>query len=300
MKKWDVEFEKAVIEASTYREFIALFFKKKAEWNSPRPLSFQKFADLAGFGSKSFMNEILSGRRHLTLNSFEKISAGLRLNPTAKSLFRCLVSIEEPTFRSDGRDAHFYKRKLTGERRKLRSASHDTWLEASSAAARLSLESHVTDIHVCAGHPDIGASFEEIHSKMRIGKTVLQERIAQMVKFGLLLEHPETGRFHNGPPASNAKHTYSDPPYRDYVARAMTRASARMDKPLSAICLFATQTFLVKQSSVEALSNELNRVVREFADLSDDENGDGIAEVLVTLTHNFDSPSSGSSGEGQI
>lgn len=289
MKKWDLEFEKAALEAVTYREFLALFFKKNVLWKKPRALSFQKFADQAGFASKSFMNEVISGRRRLTLNSFEKISSGLRLAPNLKALFRCLAAVEEPSFRSDGRGADFYKRRLVGERRKVRSASEDTWLEASSAAAQFSLEAHVTEIHVCAGNPDVGATFEEIESKMRISKTELRQRLAQMLKLGRLRKDSETGRFHNGPPASNAKHGYGDPLYRGYITRAMHRARSRMEKPLSSICLFGTQTFLVRQSSVEALSHELNRVVREFADSADDENGDGIAEVLVVLTHNFDS-----------
>ena len=288
MKKWSGEFEKMALGASTYRHFLGLFFERSPTWDHPRPLSFQKFANLAGFSSKSFMNEIISGRRRLTLNSFGKISIGLRLPPAWVDFFRCLVALEEASFRTGDRDIDYYRRRLANAKKKVLNSGQDTWLDAESAAARLSLQDHVTDIHVCAGHPDVGASFEEIHGRIRIAKAVLQERLAKMVKLGLLRNDPETGRFHNGPPASNAKHTYTDPEYRDYISRAMARARARMEKPRSGQSLFGTQTFLVKESAIQALSNELNRVVREFADVADDELGDGLAEVLVTLTHNFD------------
>lgn len=109
-----------------------------------------------------------------------------------------------------------------------------------------------------------------------------------MVANGLLRMDAVNARYHNVPPATNAQHSYDDPAYRTYIAKSMARARSRMIKSNSNKCLFATQTFLVKPSSMEALSKELSRVVREFADSSDDEEGESIAEIVIALTHNFD------------
>lgn len=118
MIKWDVAFQSAALNATDYREFLALFFRPNIFWRNPRPLSFQLFSNRAGFLSKSYMHEIISGRRRITLNSFEKVANGLRLSSSWTEYFRCLVAISEISFQDRRQTSEFYRRKLVAERKK--------------------------------------------------------------------------------------------------------------------------------------------------------------------------------------
>lgn len=74
------------------------FLKKALELTSPQghKISISEFSKSAGFSSRSFISEYLSGRKKLSRESFNKIKSALKLSKNYKQFFSALVQLDQP------------------------------------------------------------------------------------------------------------------------------------------------------------------------------------------------------------
>ncbi len=293
LNQWEPVFERALFDARNYRDFLSLFFlvrraqaDAQGKWSRPKRITFQSFADRAGFTSKSFMSEILSGRRRMTLRAFPKVVKGLKLSPGWAEYLRILVEVEEPEFQNTGDNAEKASLKLQKQQGKL-VRLRETLTEAeTSKLSRLTLEPSITDICVAIGDPRVGATIEKIQDVSHLPVTVLRDCLKRMVRIGLVRYDSETSRYHNVPQAMNALHGSKNSHYQRYFWSRLVRAHQSMLSKKSGVHM--TQTFTVKRSSLDALIKEFEKKIIEIADEADEIDGDGIAEIVVSLTHNFE------------
>lgn len=274
--------DQQILEAKSYRDFIRLFFITKS-----RPLSYRQFANRAGYASKSHVSEIISGRKRMTLGSFPKVVRGLGLDETRADFFYCLIALEEPDFRQGKSLTHFESRLLKLKKR-IVGAGESTWFSNETAAADITLQENCTDVCVAIGDPVKGATEEEIGRKTALPIAKINEALNKLLSGGLVRKDKKTGRYHNIPPASNIRHSYKDAPYQEYVQRCSEKAIKRMPSALESECLYSTQTITINRDRLPSLREKLNQMIRECADDADQADGTGLAEIFVTLTHNFD------------
>ena len=116
---WSPEFEESLFSATNYRDFLKLFFTKQRNWARPLRLTFQGFATRAGFASKSFMKDVISGRKRLTPKSYRATVIGLGLNKAWADYFETLIGIEEVSFQTALCTEEFYKERLKNLKRKM-------------------------------------------------------------------------------------------------------------------------------------------------------------------------------------
>jgi uncharacterized protein (TIGR02147 family) len=76
-----------------YREFIEDFYEDKKAANPH--FSFQVFASMAGFGSKSFIKLVIDGKKNLTEKSVEQVNRALKLTDKSFSYFKDLVGFNQ-------------------------------------------------------------------------------------------------------------------------------------------------------------------------------------------------------------
>lgn len=77
-----------------YRLFLQDFYQfKKSHRNG---FSFRKFAELAGMKSPNYLQLVIQGKRNLTLDSAQAVSAALRLSKVESSCFVALVRLSLP------------------------------------------------------------------------------------------------------------------------------------------------------------------------------------------------------------
>ncbi|MES2966105.1 MAG: hypothetical protein V4760_19650, partial [Bdellovibrionota bacterium] len=79
------------------------------------------FARKAGFKSRGFTQEVISGRKRITSQSFPKFLKALQLPRHAAIAFKLLVLRDEPDFNEAGRARVEIERELTEVRRRLES-----------------------------------------------------------------------------------------------------------------------------------------------------------------------------------
>lgn len=76
-----------------YRKFLLDFYTEKKEAN--RYFSFQLFASLSGFHSKSFIKMVIDGKKRLSGKSMEKINNALKLKEKQYAYFKDLVAFNQ-------------------------------------------------------------------------------------------------------------------------------------------------------------------------------------------------------------
>src|ERR1700683_449627 len=85
--------KKKIYEYGNFREFLRDYYLSQKE--EDRRFSYQVFAKVAGFKSKSFLTLVITGKRNLTSESIEKISLALKLNKDEATFFRNLVFLNQ-------------------------------------------------------------------------------------------------------------------------------------------------------------------------------------------------------------
>lgn len=89
-----------------YREFIRDFYREQKAKNPS--YSYQVMANRAGFKSKSFFAEVISGRKNLSRNSIFSIAKLLGLTGKAFSCFEALVAFNQAA--SHDQKYHFFEK----------------------------------------------------------------------------------------------------------------------------------------------------------------------------------------------
>jgi uncharacterized protein (TIGR02147 family) len=98
-----------IFEYMDYREYLEDYYLDRKRENPG--FSFQVFANIAGFRSKSFIKEVIDGKKRLTKESAEKFNNVLKLGEKAFSYFLDLIELEH----ADSLDKkNYYLEKLQG------------------------------------------------------------------------------------------------------------------------------------------------------------------------------------------
>lgn len=84
---------KQIFEYSDYREFIRDFYLSKKEKN--RAFSYRLFADKAGFKAKSFIQDVISGKKNVSDDSIEKLQKVMKLSEEEFAFFNDLVCFNQ-------------------------------------------------------------------------------------------------------------------------------------------------------------------------------------------------------------
>ncbi len=82
-----------IFEFLNYREYLLEFYIAKKVKNPN--FSYQVFANMAGFKSKSFIKLVIDGKKNLTSESSEKLNKVLKLSKKSFSYFQDLIAFEQ-------------------------------------------------------------------------------------------------------------------------------------------------------------------------------------------------------------
>ncbi len=94
-----------IFNYSDYRKFLSDFYKEKKEVTPS--FSYQNFSHQAGFSSKSFVFNVIAGKKNLSPASIVSLSEAMRLTRTEAAYFEKLVSLcQAKTFKER---AFFYE-----------------------------------------------------------------------------------------------------------------------------------------------------------------------------------------------
>lgn len=281
---WDTEFIETLLIAPDFRQFLLCFFQKDHERRAPKPLSYQRFADLAGFASKSFMADVIAGRKQLTQSSFERTVLALKLNRTWREYLFYLIARDNAAFRLNFSSEEI-EAKITELNRSLKAKRIIRHSSGDNSLVKAYLRPDFPEVYAALGTIDRGASFAEIQQRANIQETSLSPILEELVKVGLA--DMREGRYHPVASALAADELQGAMIFHEDFMRSLSKARRRFpEQAQTTSSLFITQTFSVSSAQLPEFKRELSRLITEFSDRIEEAEGDAVAEICVSFTHN--------------
>lgn len=288
MRSWESTFERRALEAPCYRGFLKLFFQEPIDWKKPKPLSFGQFAERSGFSSKSFMNDVIAGRKRITPKSFERVVLGLGLSTTWQQYFKFLVAIDEEAFRSPRESREELLAKLKELRQKLKRRSvKQIHREHSSSIVDVFVEEDFPEVYASLGALESGADLPTIRNRSRLPEGRIKIVLSKMISAGLVSYDETAGRYLPKADALNADDLRNSETFMRDFLRSQQKARVRLvSQVATGESLFMSQTFSVDSKRLSALKVELGKLIESFVAEAEEAEGDCVSEICISFTNN--------------
>lgn len=266
----------ALLQAANYREFIRLCMQGAG---SSRPLSFAELSRRAGFSSRSYPSDVVSGYRRITAASLPGFIKALKLKGDLKNYFVLLVSREETDLQPLGLAKEQVNKNLAKVRERLQSRFEGS----AETSEKVYSHKYWLEIYAALGDPTSGASLAEILTKTKIAKTECAEALLKMTEAGLVRQEPRSQRYFAvenhisfdelGGAGFFRKHFISS--LQELSRQATEESFSKQDR------LFLTSVFSISQDRAEEFRKELRDLMVRFVDSSENPKGDSVAKLVV-------------------
>lgn len=290
MKSWDPVFKNQLLLAPSYRDFLKLFFNREKAARNPKKISYAEFALRSNFASKSYMNDVIAGRKRLTPGAFDKVVLGLGLTATWADYLKSLAALEEDEFCSVKKDRAYYQNQVLKLKKQiLRSLSSKEIPSQDRQAQKVFLTPEFPQIYASLGDVGIGESLEGILKKSRLPEKQVSQALNELESIGILRFDSKNQRYIPLSVSIEAYGLKSSDFFKNDFFRAMDKAKSRFKTQANTQeALFMTQSFSLDSRQLTLLRAQLAQVIESFAAQSETAEGDCIAEICISLTHNSD------------
>jgi uncharacterized protein (TIGR02147 family) len=282
VNSWSPEFEKHLLSVKSYREFLEAFFKKNALWALPKALTYQKFSLRANLASKSFLNDVISGRKRLTPNSFHNVVLGLGLNKTWSDYLEALVGIEEKAFQNSVLNEPYFAKKIQVIKKRLRQRKASQSQRMVSQLEEVFLEENFPEVYAALGTVEKGSSLKLIAKRAKIPEAKVRLILSKMLEVGLVVHQGETYR-----PiveALNVEELKTSFVFQRDFFRSLEKVKKRFPAQVKSESLFLTQTLSVNSGDFKKLRESLASLINDFVADAEAAEGDTIAEINLAFT----------------
>lgn len=282
----NLQFTEALLGAKSYRDFLAMFFEKDhgafVEQITRPTLSYAEFSRRAGFSSRSYIRDILLGKKRVNLSNFEKITVGLKLNSQQRDFFRALVALEEPGFRI--RTTLAPEEILAKQISKIRKSHQLKRFSKDKLDVKSLLDSaEVALVFASTGTELLGASHDEIVGRCRLGQTQVKNALQALIRSDLV--SVRDGRFFPCSAHVAVERLGGDDFFRQDFLRTVASLKRKFEsQPNQKTSLFLASTFCVRESQLPALKESLSQALLQFISAAEDSQGDTVVELVVGLT----------------
>lgn len=283
MKAWSPEFEKHLLSVKSYREFLGAFFLKKASWDQPKALTFQEFSMRAGLASRSFLKDVIVGRKRLTPASFQKTILGLGLNKIWTEYLEALIGIEETMFQNRVLDQKYFSKKLQVLKKRLRLRKASQSVRTGSQIVEAFLDENFPEVYAALGTVENGNSLKQITRKVRLPEGQVKIILSRMAEVGLVVQQNDI--YFPQVEALNVEELKTSYVFQRDFFRSLEKVKRRFQTQVSSDeSLFLTQTFSVASKDLKRFKESLAHVIDDFVADSETPEGDTIAELTLGFT----------------
>jgi hypothetical protein len=271
-----------MLEAKNYREFLLAWLKKQEE--QKRKLNFSEMSRRAGFSSRSFIQEVLSGKRRLTSRSLPKMIRAFRLTGSEARLFQCLVALEEPDIDIGVRSPEHLTAELEFVRGKLLRRKRVLPSDERVKAAREWAFRHryVGEVYAALGTLENGASFEEIKDRTGLRRHICEEVLRLLVSKNAAVY--ERNRFFardmNLDIFRLGREESFNVLYQEVLAQIQKKSKISMCAEEE---FYFHSAYSVRRDRMPEFKAKLKEVLMEFLDEAQDDEGDRVAKLTLAL-----------------
>lgn len=224
-----------------------------------------KISRAAGFHSRSYITEVLSGKKGLSRDSAARLRGALKLPSAAGKLFECLAN--------DPKNP-----KLNNLRLELANYTP----KAREVAQSNLREPEVFQVYAALGTETEGASLEEILRRTQLSELAAKSGLSALMASEAAVE--KEGRFYALSSKADCLASADD----QSVAEMVQKVCAGIQKNRQSIVadsrnLNIYSAFSVRLAKIPELKKSLEKAVMDVLDEYQDDSGDCIEQVFVSL-----------------
>lgn len=288
MKNWDSLFVTQLLEAKDYRSFLGLFFKKDGR-KSPKPLTYQEFSNRSGISSKSFLKDVIAGRKRLTHRSTPKVFIALKLDRSWREFLNSLIIIEEEDLRGPRFNRDRELEKLEKIKEKIRKTRKERII-SDSKILELYLTKDFPEIFAALGSEEKGATIEDIIHRTNLPLKRIDFILRKMRKNKIVAYDEIENVFRASNQSFQAKELGSDEYFHKDFLRSIKKVKDRFTSQVnSAQSLFVTHTLSVSSDRLKEFAGKLDALLQDFTDDLESPEGDTVAEITLAFTNTLGS-----------
>lgn len=267
-----------LLKQNNYRSFLEELIR---ELSKEKTINFSALSRQAGFSSRSYIKEVIAGKKRLTLSSTAKVKQALGMNTLLGNYFEALVALEEEDV--DVQQLSLDSRKVRAE--KLRTKLLDRLQSealANSQGDKIFLNRYAPDVYAALGTVEAGASLEEITQRCGLSEAEVLKVLQHFLE--LQVVDQKRRRYFavqcNLDIFGQGNNLNFQTVYIQGLHKLNEEARRKFENPQS---LFLHSAFSISKNKLPELRERLRKVVLEVLDEQQIDSGDHVAKVTLGL-----------------
>lgn len=262
---------KELLEENSYRSFLKTLYRFNKKQHAS--FSFQYLAKQCHFSSKSFLKDVMDGKKSLSLQSSYQLIEGLPLKGLTGKYFLALVASEEGFRTSNKKDP---KNQIAELKEKLLRQ-----LEAPRLAKEgdeLFQFFHWPYVYAALGDQKKGSSFEEILEKTKLHPSAVQTTLKKLIEMKMVI--PKKNRFIASSNSAFIEGLDQSEFFKKFYRQALSKLSDNVDRNFqSRDSLFYNMVFSVDPNQAPELAQELAELLDRYTEQAEKSTGDRLASL---------------------
>ncbi len=261
---------------------MRVFFIEALRLRTPasKRTNLAEFSRRAGFSSRSYISELLAGRKGLSRDALLRIQSTLKLPKPALRLFELLAYKEDPRLSIKKLNHETLNREIQVARIRLRS-----WAETANrrdVSPSLLGTPSLFQVYASLGTADEGATLEQIKSRSRLPiptieaalEIFLREKIISKkgTNFVPCAMHLDFLGLKKNQQLANLIHE---------VCADIQKNRQHISTDVNSLTVYSA--FSIRQDRLPALKKSLQEAIFEVMDQYQDDRGDTVEQVFITL-----------------
>ena len=269
---------KDLLQQKSYREFLECLIQTESKNGA---VNFSELSRRAGFSSRSFIKEIIEGKKGLTASSLAKIKKAFRLTGLLGNYFEMLVSLEEEHINIQQLQHEVILNKINKLRSRLLTQLENENLSPEQSM-KIFLNRYTPEVYAALGSEDEGSSLEDIVNRTRLTENnvmnvlehLLQLKVISKIKDRFFVTNLNLDIFGQG----------SNLSFQNVYLQALNKLNDHAKKEFNHDeNLFFHSAFSVSSSKLPELKEKLRKVVLDLLDEEQMDNGDQVARITLGL-----------------
>lgn len=276
----NIEDSKIIIE-SLLDATSAIDFLKR--WQEGRQASDKKFsysyiAKKAGYASRSFIRELVLGKKKITISSLDRLAKGFQLPKLWIDFFKTFALIDNPSLRQQNEQESI----LQLSKEKLRDRILGFYCPLNVNADEIYKFPHIPVVYAGLGSTQQGADLKEIQMRTGLSLPEIQHVLDEMVNQQIIVL--KSNRFYPKQRHINFTGIKVTDFFRNYyVLQANKSASEAKNHFLSEEKLFLASSISINEKDMAKLKEQLKKVIYDFLDQAEVNDGDKVIQLILGL-----------------
>jgi uncharacterized protein (TIGR02147 family) len=264
------------INAQNYRSLLKALIE--LERGRDGKINLSALSQRAGFSSRSYIREVLDGKKRLVLQSLPRFVRALRLNKTTEALLTCLVALEEKEANIEGLTTSQLKERAEALREKLRRRKNG--VEKRQDA--FSFGPQALSVFAALGTPEQGADLAQIQSRSGADAKTCGLILGEMIRKGVITNTND--RYYVSDVNLDLSNLGKDLAFEQLFGNVLNDLSRNYRKKLNSHEeLLFYSAFSIRRERLPELKKRFREILLDMIDTEQTDDGDTVVRSVFAL-----------------